>query len=316
MTGVKAKPPRKKMSRQVLWENIAGYAFLIPWFIGIFVFTAFPILWSARMSMTDMTMLRPHAASFVGLANFRDLLIGRSSQLFYTSLRVTLTFALISVPLTQVVGLAAAVAMNRKMKGIGIFRTILYLPVIVGGTVGAFVMWRMLLSDSGAINSFLGFFGFGPIPFFNSVRWAMPTFIGMGLWGIGGRMLILLAGMQQVPEELYESATMDGASGARKFFSITLPMISPVILFTTITGIIGALQVFEAAFVITRGGPVRATYFLVLYLWEEAFRFGRFGFSSAIAWLLFFVIMFFVFLSLKVGKNHVFYQASQERGKE
>ena len=314
MTGVKATPRRKKMSKQVFWENIAGYAFLIPWFIGIFVFTVFPMFWSARLSMTNMTMLRPQAATFVGLANYRNLL---TNPIFHQSLRVTLTFALFSVPLTMIFGLLAAVAMNRKMRGIGIFRTILYLPVIVGGTVGAFIMWRLLLSEAGAVNWALGaLFGIGPFPFLNSIHLALPTFIGLGLWGIGGRMLVLLAGMQQVPEELYESATMDGASGVRKFFSITLPMISPIILFTGITGIIGALQVFEAAFIMTRGGPARATYFMVMYLFDEAFTFGRFGFASAIAWMLFFIIMFFVFLTLKFSKNHVFYQANQERGKE
>jgi len=145
---------------------------------------------------------------------------------------------------------------------------------------------------------------------------ALGTLIGISMWGIGGRMLILLAGMQQVPEELYESATMDGAGSARKFFSITLPMISPVILFSGIMGIIGALQVFDAAFVITAGGPVRSTYFMVLFLYEEAFQFGRFGFASTIAWVLFVIIMIFTILVLKFTKNHVFYQASQERGKE
>jgi len=314
-TGIKlqdVKTRKKKMTRTVLMENIAGYAFLIPWFIGIFVFTAFPMIWSMQISLTDRSLLRA-VTTFVGFDNYRRLF---SDATFWHSLRVTMTYAFWQVPISMFLSLLAALAMNRKIRGIGIFRTILYLPVIVGGSVGSFVMWRMLLADAGFVNYALSLIGLGPFRFFNSVDLALGTLIGMSMWTIGGRMLILLAGLQQVPEDLYESATIDGAGSFRKLISITLPMISPVILFSLIMGIIGALQVFEAAFVITGGGPARATYFFVLYLYEEAFVFGRFGTASALAWVLFVIIMFFTMIVLKTSKRFVFYQAGPERGKE
>ena len=310
---VAVKKPRKriKMSKQEFKENIAGYTFLIPWFIGIFVFTAYPMIWSFWLALTDNSILRP-ITTFVGLDNFRRLW---NDPIFWTSLRVTLTYAFWQVPISLVLAILAALAMNRKMKGIGIFRTIFYLPVIVGGTVGANIMWRLLLSEAGFVNWFLGStFGIEPLRFFSSVDLALGTLIGITMWGIGGRMIILLAGLQQVPEELYESATMDGAGSFRKLISITLPMISPIILYSLIMGIIGALQVFDSAFVITQGGPARSTYFFVLYLYEEAFVFGRFGYASALAWVLFVIIMIFTALVLRFSRNLIYYQATSDRG--
>jgi len=308
---VKLPHKRIKMTKQEIRENIAGYMFLIPWFIGIFVFTAYPMIWSFWLSLTDNSILR-QVTTFVGLDNFRRLW---NDPVFWTSLRVTLTYAFWQVPISLILSLLAALAMNRKMKGIGIFRTIFYLPVIVGGTVGANIMWRLLLSEAGFVNWALGsLFGLEPLRFFSSVDLALGTLIGITMWSIGGRMIILLAGLQQVPEELYESATMDGAGSFRKLISITIPMISPVILYSLIMGIIGALQVFDSAFVITAGGPARSTYFFVLYLYEEAFVFGRFGYASALAWVLFVIIMIFTALVLRFSRGLVFYQATSERG--
>ena len=300
-----------KMSRQEIKENIAGYMFLIPWFIGIFVFTAYPMIWSLWLSLTDNSILRP-VTSFIGFDNFVRLW---NDPVFWISLRVTLSYAFWQVPISLFLSLMAALAMNRKMRGIGIFRTIFYLPVIVGGTVGANIMWRLLLSEAGFVNWFLGStIGVGPFRFFSSPDLALGTLIGISMWGIGGRMIILLAGLQQVPEELYESATMDGAGSLRKLVSITIPMISPGILYSLIMGIIGALQVFDAAFVITSGGPARSTYFFVLYLYEEAFVFGRFGYASALAWVLFVIIMAFTAVTLRLSRGLVYYQATSDRG--
>jgi len=310
---VKKPRTRIKMTRQEIRENIAGYMFLIPWFIGIFVFTAYPMIWSFWLSLTDNSILR-QVTTFVGFDNYVRLW---NDPVFWTALRVTLTYAFWQVPISLILSLLAALAMNRKMKGIGIFRTIFYLPVIVGGTVGANIMWRLLLSEAGFVNWALGStLGIDPLRFFSSVDLALGTLIGITMWGIGGRMIILLAGLQQVPEELYESATMDGAGSFRKLINITIPMISPVILYSLIMGIIGALQVFDAAFVITAGGPARSTYFFVLYLYEEAFVFGRFGYASALAWVLFIIIMIFTGLVLRFSRGLVFYQATSGRGGE
>ena len=223
---------RRKMSREEFRENIAGYLFLLPWLIGLIALTAFPIGWSFWIALTDRTMARGADINFIGLGNFRRLL---DDRIFINSLRVTLIYAVIQIPISRVLALLAAMAMNRKMRGIGIYRTLFYLPVIIGGTVGANVMWRMLLRDRGLINWVLSFINVGPIGFLTDPNVALYSLIGVSMWGIGGPMIIFLAGLQQVPEDLYESATVDGAGSIRKFFSITIPMISPVILFSTIT---------------------------------------------------------------------------------
>jgi len=313
MSSTIAQTKKRKKTREEIRENIAGYMFLLPWLIGLIVFTAFPIGWSLWISLTNRTMALGRNIEFIGFGNYRRLL---DDPIFRQSLRVTVLYAVWQIPLSRGLALLAALAMNRKMKGIGIFRTLFYLPVIIGGTVGANVMWRMLLRDRGYLNQILDFFNLGPIGFLTNPSVALYSLIGVSLWGIGGPMIIFLAGLQQVPEELYESATMDGAGSFRKLISVTLPMISPIILFSFIMGIIGALQVFEAGLVITGGGPARATNFLVLYLFRESFTYGRFGYASAIAWVLFLIIMAVTFCVLKFSENHVFSQANAAGGKD
>ena len=289
--------------------NLTGYLFILPWLIGLLVFTLTPTVWSLYLSFTNYKLLSQ--PKFIGLENYITMF---QNPTFWKSLRVTATYAVLSVPLHIVTALLAALALYRKKPGIGIYRTIFYVPSFIGGSVGVAVMWRMIFSDSGFINSFLVGMGLEKIKFFNSLSNALYTLVAIQTWVLGTAMLIFIAGLQQVPQELYESATIDGAGRIRKFFSITLPLISPMVLYNLILGIINAMQVFTSGFVITKGGPAKSTYFYVLYLYEEAFKYHNMGYASALAWVLFLLIFVLTLIVLRVSKQMVYYESDQKRG--
>ena len=289
--------------------NLTGYLFILPWLIGLLVFTLIPTVWSLYLSFTNYKLLSQ--PKFIGLENYITMF---QNPTFWKSLRVTATYAVLSVPLHIVTALLAALALYRKKPGIGIYRTIFYVPSFIGGSVGVAVMWRMIFSDSGFINSFLVGMGLEKIKFFNSLSNALYTLVAIQTWVLGTAMLIFIAGLQQVPQELYESATIDGAGRIRKFFSITLPLISPMVLYNLILGIINAMQVFTSGFVITKGGPAKSTYFYVLYLYEEAFKYHNMGYASALAWILFLLIFVLTLIVLRVSKQMVYYESDQKRG--
>lgn len=289
--------------------NLTGYLFILPWLIGLLVFTLIPTVWSLYLSFTNYKLLSQ--PKFIGLENYITMF---QNPTFWKSLRVTATYAVLSVPLHIVTALLAALALYRRKPGIGIYRTIFYVPSFIGGSVGVAVMWRMIFSDSGFINSFLVGMGLEKIKFFNSLSNALYTLVAIQTWVLGTAMLIFIAGLQQVPQELYESATIDGAGRIRKFFSITLPLISPMVLYNLILGIINAMQVFTSGFVITKGGPAKSTYFYVLYLYEEAFKYHNMGYASALAWVLFLLIFVLTLIVLRVSKQMVYYESDQKRG--
>lgn len=289
--------------------NLTGYLFILPWLIGLLVFTLTPTVWSLYLSFTNYKLLSQ--PKFIGLENYITMF---QNPTFWKSLRVTATYAVLSVPLHIVTALLAALALYRRKPGIGIYRTIFYVPSFIGGSVGVAVMWRMIFSDSGFINSFLVGMGLEKIKFFNSLSNALYTLVAIQTWVLGTAMLIFIAGLQQVPQELYESATIDGAGRIRKFFSITLPLISPMVLYNLILGIINAMQVFTSGFVITKGGPAKSTYFYVLYLYEEAFKYHNMGYASALAWILFLLIFVLTLIVLRVSKQMVYYESDQKRG--
>ena len=289
--------------------NLTGYLFILPWLIGLLVFTLTPTVWSLYLSFTNYKLLSQ--PKFIGLENYITMF---QNPTFWKSLRVTATYAVLSVPLHIVTALLAALALYRRKPGIGIYRTIFYVPSFIGGSVGVAVMWRMIFSDSGFINSFLVGMGLEKIKFFNSLSNALYTLVAIQTWVLGTAMLIFIAGLQQVPQELYESATIDGAGRIRKFFSITLPLISPMVLYNLILGIINAMQVFTSGFVITKGGPAKSTYFYVLYLYEEAFKYHNMGYASALAWVLFLLIFVLTLIVLRVSKQMVYYESDQKRG--
>ena len=289
--------------------NLTGYLFILPWLIGLLVFTLTPTVWSLYLSFTNYKLLSQ--PKFIGLENYITMF---QNPTFWKSLRVTATYAVLSVPLHIVTALLAALALYRRKPGIGIYRTIFYVPSFIGGSVGVAVMWRMIFSDSGFNNSFLVGMGLEKIKFFNSLSNALYTLVAIQTWVLGTAMLIFIAGLQQVPQELYESATIDGAGRIRKFFSITLPLISPMVLYNLILGIINAMQVFTSGFVITKGGPAKSTYFYVLYLYEEAFKYHNMGYASALAWILFLLIFVLTLIVLRVSKQMVYYESDQKRG--
>jgi ABC-type sugar transport system permease subunit len=293
------------------WKRtLEGYMFIAPWLIGFIIFMLIPAGWSLYLSFTDYNFIKP--PEFTGMENINKML---ESDIFWNSLKVTSIYAILSVPLHLGTALLAAMALNVKLKGIGFYRTGFYLPAFVGSSIGVAVMWKFVFSDSGVVNSVLASVGLGPIQFFNSVDNALFTLIGINAWVLGTAMLIFLAGLQQIPAELYESAKVDGAGVMRRFRSITLPMLTPVILFNLILGIINAMQVFTAGFVITKGGPAKATYFYVYYLYEEAFKFFHMGYASLLAWVLFLIILALTMLTLKSSSAWVFYEAELKGGK-
>ena len=289
-----------------------GLLFASPWLIGFGIFGLFPIVASAFFSFCRYNIVRP--PRFIGLENYHLLLF--EDPLFWKSLYNTLFFTAFSVPLSLVFSLSLAMLLNQKLRGIAVFRTIFYMPSVIGG-VATIMMWLWVFNpDYGLLNSFLrwvlGLFGARAVElpkWLLDEKWAKPALILMSLWGAGGAMLIFLAALQNVPESLYEAADIDGAGRWRKFLNITVPQISPTIFFNLVMGVIGSFQVFAQAFLMTAGGPNKATLFYVLYLYQKAFQDLQFGYASALAWILFAIIMVFTLLILRSSKLWVYYES-------
>lgn len=298
------------MTGKAFKRNLEGYLFISPWLIGFLVFTLVPIGWSLYMAFTDYHFSA--APKWTGMENVNKMI---ADDTFWKSLKVTSIYAVLSVPLHLGTALIAALALNVKLKGIGFYRTGFYVPAFVGSSIGVAVMWKYVFSDSGVVNSLLNGIGLGPVKFLNSIDNALYTLVGISAWVLGTAMLIFLAGLQQIPTELYESAKVDGAGTMRRFRSITLPLLTPVMLFNLILGIIGAMQVFTAGFVMTKGGPAKSTYFYVLFLYEQAFKYFNMGYASLLAWVLFIIILLLTLLTLKSSAGWVHYETEQKGGK-
>ncbi len=291
----------------------AGYFFILPWLAGFLLLAAGPMAYSLYLSFTSSSMFS--APRWVGLENYAMLI---EDPLVLTSLRNTVFYAAVSVPLGVGLSLLLAMLLNTRMKGISVFRTVFFLPSIAN-VVAVSVLWMWIFNpDSGLLNGLLSLIGVeGPL-WLQSEEWAKPALILMSMWGVGGMMLIFLAALQGVPGELLDAARIDGASRLRSFVSITVPMISPAILFNLVTGMIGALQVFTQAFVMTgsvqpgsEGGPNNATLFIVLYLYKKAFQEFRMGYASALAWLLFALIVGLTALAMRLARRRVYYEGGE-----
>jgi multiple sugar transport system permease protein len=246
------------------------------------VFTVLPVLASIAISVTDWNLVS--TPSFVGLDNYQNMV---SDPEFLNSVKVTLTYVLLGVPLFQVLGLLLAMLLNLKLPGMGVFRTLVFLPAILSGVAIA-VLWLQLLRKDGPVNDALRAVGIdNPPGWLTSPTWAVPAVVIVGLWSLGTGAIIYLAGLQNIPQEYYEAARIDGAGPFRTFRSITLPLLTPTLLFTLLLGVIGAFQVFDIAYILggDRGGAGGSLSFYLLYLWNEAFRNGRFGYASALAWV-------------------------------
>jgi len=289
-------------------EALVGYLFLSPWLLGFLIFLLGPMLASIYLSMTDYKMLKPPV--WIGLANYQRMF---TDQFVYISLKVTVTFTFISVPLGLACALAVAVLLNQKIIASGIFRTVFYLPSVISGVAVAMVFAWIFNYRFGILNYFLSFVGIEGPNWLGHPRWALWAFVLMSLWGIGGNVVIYLAALQGVPDSLHEAATIDGAGAWLRFWNITVPLITPVILFTLVMGVIGTFQTFTQSYIMTGGGPAYATLFYLLYLYRNAFNWFEMGYASALAWLLFLIILFCTIILWSTSARWVYYEGGERR---
>lgn len=286
-------------------EALAFYLIISPWLIGFLVFTLGPMAYSVYLSMAKWDIIS--APRWIGLGNFERLFL--KDDLFWKSLKVTTIYSFGGVPLQVSLSLLLAILLNRASRLRNIFRTIFYTPSVMSG-VAVSLLWMWVFNpEFGVINHLLGQIGIQGPRWIYDEHWALPSLIMMSMWGAGSGMIIFLAGLQGVPESLYDAAEVDGAGLWRKFINVTLPMITPVLLFNLVMGIIGSFQVFTQSYVMTQGGPHYATYFMVLYIYNSAFEFLKMGYAAALAWVLFLVIMVLTILVFRSTPFWVYYEA-------
>jgi len=308
MASTPATTPKPARSRNYWRDARDGYIFITPVILGLLIFTTMPMIASLVLSFTDYPILK--APKWVGMQNYVDMFTIPTLRVMH-SLGVTLIFAVTSVPLTLIASLAAALLLNQKLRGMNFFRTTFYLPTIVPALASAFVWGWLLNPQFGLVNSFLSALGLPKGEFFTGTSSALPTLIFLSLWGIGPTMVVFLAGLQAIPESLYEAGKIDGANSAQLFWSITLPQLSPTIFYNLLTGIIGAFQYFLSAFVLTQGGPVFATFFYNLNLYEKAFKWQQMGLASAMAWVMFAIVLVLTLILFKFSDALVYYEVKK-----
>ena len=293
---------RPFLRRPSVQREITGWLFSSPWVLGFLAFTAVPMGYSVWLAFQSWEIITP--PQWVGLANFSQAF---TDPLMWKSLGLTAVWCVVTIPLHMVLGLAVALLMNQRLRGIDYFRTVYYIPVVIP-PVATGILWMWVLDPSfGVLNWFILHLTGQPGPlWFADQGWALPGMMIMSLWGVGGGMVIYLAGLQGIPTALYEAATIDGAGRWAKFWHVTIPMLSPVLFFNLIMSIIGAFQVFDIAFVTTQGGPNNATLFYMLYLYRNAFSWYKMGYATALAWILFFLVLGLSLVQFKLGKYWVF----------
>ncbi|RUM10652.1 sugar ABC transporter permease [Rhizobium fabae] len=289
-----------------LWNaNAPGYLFLLPWLIGFFGLTLGPALISLYLSFTDFDMLR--SPGWVGAANY--VRIATADPKFSAAMRVTLTYVVLSVPFKLTFALLVAMALNRGVRGLPIYRAIFYLPSLLGGSVAIAVLWRQLFASDGLINAALATVGIEGPSWISHPSYSIYTLVALSVWQFGSPMIIFLAGLRQIPQDMYEAASLDGASKFRQFYKITLPLLTPVIFFNAVVQTIDAFKAFTPAFIISggTGGPINSTLFYTLYLYQEAFGNFRMGYASALAWILVLIIAVFTAFSFLTSRYWVHY---------
>jgi multiple sugar transport system permease protein len=280
-----------------------GYFFIGPCIVGLLVFHFGPMLFSLFISLTEWDMITP--ARFVGLNNFKEII---REPLAGVSIRVTLYYALVSVPMITVATFLTAILLNTSIKGISIFRTIFYIPSIVP-VVASSALWLYIFNPMfGLLNSIMRTFGLPPSNYIFGPSGAVPWLSVMAVWMAGNTVVIYLAGLQGISREMYEAADLDGANVFQRFTHITVPMMTPIIFYNVLMAIIGAMQTFTQSFIMTGGGPNNATLFYSLYLYREAFRYQRMGYASALSWVLFIIIAVLTALVFRSSRKWVFYE--------
>lgn len=306
---------RKPFWRPATKEGLVGWLFAMPWIIGFLVFTAGPMFFSLYTSFTRYNITS--SPQWVGLGNYQAIL---NDRFFYTSLYNTFWMVVVKIPIVVVVSIAIALLLNMDVPGGKFFRAIFYLPNVLAGVAAVF-LWKWILMPNGILNRALAVFGIEGPAWFVDPDWTKPGLVLMGMWWIGGNILIYLAGLKGIPGQLYEAAAIDGATGWKQTWHITLPMLTPTIFFQVVTGIIGAFQIFTTAFILTgtesaTGGPGNSLLFYVLYLYNRAFGktgVGGFqmGYAAALAWILFVVILIVTLVQLWLAKRWVFYETGE-----
>jgi len=289
-------------------EAVAGYFFISPWLIGFVVFIAGPMLASFIISFTRWNIVSD--PKWVGIANYERIFTADKD--FFQALKVTFRYALIFLPTFTIVGLAMAMALNVKLKGVGVVRTLLYLPYVAPGIAATLVWVWVLNSRFGLLNTILSWVGIEGPNWFGDPKSALYGIVMIGLWGVGGSAVIYLAGLQNIPKHLYEAAVVDGASEWQKFWHITIPMLSPTIFYQLVIGLIGVFQTFTSSFVATGGGPLKATFFYMLYIYNKAWQSLRMGYASALAWILFVIILLITLLVFRSSPMWVHYEAERK----
>jgi multiple sugar transport system permease protein len=293
---------RSRLSLQ-LRRDITGYLFVLPFILGFLLWFLIPALIALYLTGHSWNLIS--APRFVGLDNIERLI---TDPLLPQALRVTFTYTIVSVPLGLVLSFGLALLVNNNLPGIGIFRTIYYLPSIIPAVASA-ALWAWIFNtEFGLLNVIIRGLGGSKIPWLQSPDWALPALIIVSLWSIGGAMIIFLAGLQGIPDIYYEAAEIDGAGQWQKLTKITLPLMSPIIFFNLIIGFINSFQVFIAGYLITDGGPVNSTLFMVVYIYRTAFRSLNMGYAAAMSWLLFFILMGLSFLVFRYVGKRVYYE--------
>ena len=297
--------PGRRRSR--LEQGYWGFILIMPWLIGFLIFKAYPFLSSLYYSFTDWNLFK--GGSWIGIQNYVTAFTTAKNL---KALRVTFIYAFMTVPLKLMFALFIAYILNFKIKGVGLFRTAYYIPSILGGSMAIAVLWRAMFKNDGVVNRILTILGLDNVNFLADKTWALVIICLLRVWQFGSPMVLFLAALKGVPEELYEAASIDGATSGRQFVKITLPLISPVIFYNLVTQLVQAFQEFNGPYIITQGGPRNATTLISLIVYNSAFSEYNVGMSSAMAWIMFVIVMIFTAISFSTQKKWVYY--SDERG--
>jgi len=310
VSSVTATVVARRRGRSLLWrEKVDGFVMIAPWLIGFVVLTVGPMLVSAGLAFTNYDILTP--PKFTGTANLERLF---ADDLFYKSLRNTAIYTFLGVPLHVSVALLAAMLLNTKVAGQAFYRTAFYMPSMTPPVANALVWLWIYNPDFGLANIVLNAAHLPAQKWLWDKDMAIPSLILMSLWALGSQMITFLAGLQNVPPQLHEAAAIDGATALQRFRHITLPMLSPIILFNLIVALIGSFQVFTTAYIATNGGPENATLFFVLYLYRNGFEFFKMGYASALAWVLFLIVLVFTLIQFRLSKRWVYYEGDLKKG--
>ena len=301
---------RRRRGLSKLEQGYMGFVLILPWLIGFCIFKLYPFVSSLVYSFTDYDLFKG-VQNVVGFQNYIDAFTKAKNV---KALKVTFTYAFMTVPLKLIFALFIAYILNFKIKGVGLFRTAYYVPSILGGSVAIAVLWKALFKNDGVVNTILTMLGFESINFLADKNWALFIICLLRVWQFGSAMVLFLAALKGVPEDLYEAASIDGATKGRQFLSITIPLISPVIFYNLVTQLVQAFQEFNGPYIITNGGPRNATTLISVIVYNTAFKDYKVGMSSAMAWVMFVIVMVLTIIAFVSQKKWVYYSDDDGRG--